>query len=989
MAKESFMTRHLRKWPQRIPLTLFRPVQLSLSLVMLVLGVLFVAELLGFGSDPRNTLRQSRASMAESLAVQLSVFASVGDEQEVDQAVLSFVSRSADVRAASLVSVDGTVLARHGDVYALDNLVAASTLTHLSIPIMNNGRNWGEVQVVFAPAGLAIRQLHWFLFTGLFSFICFAFFLGKVLNQLDPGRVVPARVETAFDLFSAGVVILDEKLRVVLANQSVSKVLGLSPAEVTGSVIEDWPWQKGDEWQAPWTTNLHSGMAVSDMPAILKSADGVERLFSISCAAVGTDSETRGVLVTLDDLTQLEHRNRKLSNTLTELRRSKEAISKKNEELQLLATTDPLTGIANRRTLMSRLEHEFELALSNQLPLSCIMADIDYFKRVNDNFGHATGDKVIQAVADILQQACRSMDVVGRYGGEEFVMILPGLNADSAARLAEKIRIAVIAAGAKSSIGLSSLSSSFGVAELDSQISNGTALLDAADKALYTAKEGGRNRTEVYNNNMDTSADDTDENEILLSKEDKLLARVIELENLLEERDRSLKSLSDYDSLTGTPMRSLFLQRVDTEVKRANRIGMVVGVMSIELRDLERIISCFGHAETDILIIEFVERLQASLRTTDVVSNLTDEHSLSRITSNEYGVLLSDMDDSASSMIVVTRLKRLLLKPFKMGREFVYVGANIGISVSEDGCNESTELFKKASDARLEASKKPDKVSHAFALPALNDKSHDYIKLESDLHKALDNGDLETWFQPKFDLVERRVVGMEALLRWQHKTRGFVSPDVFVSVAEGNGMIGRLSSFVLDKTLKQIKLWQSMGFDDLCISVNVSPMQLRAKSLVDDILMALNQAGVAGKYLEIELTETSVLENPEEARVTLNILRSEGVGVSMDDFGTGYTSLALLASLPLDTVKIDRSFVVNMSTSERSRALVKSIITMSHALGLRVIAEGVETNEELELLSDYECDEVQGYLISRPQSADDITAFLVKQRAAESGRRRA
>ena len=338
-------------------------------------------------------------------------------------------------------------------------------------------------------------------------------------------------------------------------------------------------------------------------------------------------------------------------------------------------------------------------------------------------------------------------------------------------------------------------------------------------------------------------------------------------------------------------------------------------------------------------------------------------------------------------MIVVTRLKRLLSQPFAIGEERVYVGANIGIALSGSGAGDASELFGQASEARVEASSKPDKVSHGFASAVLDDESHDYIRLEADLRDALEADALETWFQPKFDLLERRVTGMEALLRWRHDTRGFVPPDVFVAVAEANGLIGQLSTFVLDRTLRQIRIWNAMGFDDLRVSINVSPMQLRAESLVGDTLEALARAGVPGRQLEIELTETSVLDRPEQARLALEQLRSAGVGISMDDFGTGYTSLALLADLPLDTVKVDRSFVMAMRGSERSRAVVESIITMGHALKLRVVGEGVETNEELEMLARFGCDEVQGYLISRPQPAEDITEFLVRQRASERVKR--
>ena len=722
-------------------------------------------------------------------------------------------------------------------------------------------------------------------------------------------------------------------------------------------------------------------MPVSDRTLRLTAPSGAARLFSVSCASVGEgDDGLSGVLVTLDDLTSAEKKNAKLAATLHELRRYQEAIEAKNRELETLATTDALSGLLNRRVAMERCAEELERARSGGSSLACIMCDIDHFKRINDAHGHAVGDRVIRAVADTLRTSCRDVDTVGRYGGEEFVLLLPGLDADAAVEVAERVRIAVLALARGRDLPIERLSSSFGVSDLAGGASDGATLVDQADQALYVAKEAGRNRVSVHG--RVPSAPATASRAVHPSEDDLSRAKLVELEMLVDRRERDLAALREFDTLTGMPMRALFLQRVETEIARGGRTGTLVGIMSFELRDLERVIATVGHAATDALVLAFVERLQQGLRATDLVSEIVGEHSLSRITSNEYGVLLTDLADSAGALIVVTRLKRLLSQPFSIGGRTIYAGANIGIALSGEieGRDSAAALFARASEARVEAGAKPDKVSHGFASVTLDDESDDYIRLEADLHDALEARALEVYFQPKFDLAERRVTGMEALLRWRHETRGFVSPSVFVAVAEANGLIGELSGFVLERTLEQIRLWREMGFDDLRVSVNISPMQLRAESLVDETLAGLRKAGVDGRQLEIELTETSVLDDPDAARRALETLRAAGVSVSMDDFGTGYTSLALLADLPLDTVKIDRSFIVAMHDSERSRAVVESVITMAHALKLRVVGEGIETEEQLETLAGFGCDEIQGYLISRPLPSDEITAFLVRER---------
>jgi len=973
-----------------------RPLILASSLVMLSMSVLFMADLLGLRADTGEVSRDSRKAMVEALAVQLSTYAGKGNLDDIQTTVSRFVLRNNDVHAAALVRDTGVVLAELGDTTQFEDSAAGSTSTQLRVPIYGENRLWGEVRVVFESVADRWREMIFLAFIAVSSLVAFTAFLSRALVQLDPKRAVPGRVDSAMNLFSAGVLVLDAKLRIVMANQSAASIANRDAYELTGQMLDDWSWQKREGWQAPWSTTLHSGLAISDERLALVTESGDVRSFLVSCVFVGDEDDGRkGVLVTLDDMTTVESQNRELTSMVVKLRKSQDVINEKNRELKLLATTDPLTGIANRRTLMEELDAHIKRATIEGFSLACIMTDIDHFKQVNDNYGHAVGDDVIRATAEVLQGLCRDSDIVGRYGGEEFVLVLPGLDAEAAAEVAERARIAVIALAYGDRLAVPALSSSFGVSDLSCGATDGTALVDAADQGLYRAKEGGRNQVVIHNANEQAPSavqkvtTKPKMTATITSASDQAQARVLELEKLLKQRDHELSKVSEFDSLTGMPLRSIFLQRTDAELIRAARDENLVGVMSFALRDLERLVSTFGYVLCDELVVAVVDRLQNGLRSTDVVSMLSTEHSLSRITSNEYGLLLSSLSNTTSAMIVVTRLKRLLSEPFLLGDEKVYVGAAIGIAISSQdvGVQQAASLFTEASEACQSALLKSDKVAHVFASKRLHAASDDYIRLESDLHEALDMNIIEIWFQPKFDLALRRVTGMEALLRWKHETRGFVSPQLFVAVAEANGLIDRLSQLVLKATLQQIIVWRSMGFDDLRVSINISPMQLKAESLVEGTLDALKKAGVDGRQLEIELTETSVLDNPEQARSALARLRKEGVSVSIDDFGTGYTSLSLLADLPLDVVKIDRLFINAVESSERSRAVVGSVISMAHALNLRVVGEGVETNAQLEIMNQLGCDEIQGYLISRPQPADKITEFLVNQRNSELARR--
>jgi len=258
--------------------------------------------------------------------------------------------------------------------------------------------------------------------------------------------------------------------------------------------------------------------------------------------------------------------------------------------------------------------------------------------------------------------------------------------------------------------------------------------------------------------------------------------------------------------------------------------------------------------------------------------------------------------------------------------------------------------------------------------------------VESDLHDAIHNSELQVAYQPKLDLAKQKISGVEALVRWKGADGNYNSPEDFIPVAEANGLINELYDFVLMESLRQVKAWDSVGMHDVTVAVNISAVQLRDENLVAKTLGALQQAGVDPSRLEIELTETAIIDNRDRANGTLHELRANGLKVSMDDFGVGYTSLALLADLPIDTVKIDQSFVVAMGESERSRAIIESIITMAQSLQLNVIAEGVETNVQLSTLDALGCQTIQGYLISKPLSKEDLITFLIQQKTQRSRR---
>jgi len=943
---------------------------------MLLMSIVFVADLLKIRGDPQSAEREVRKTISESLAIQLTLMASHGDIGGLKQSLLQFIDRHDGMRAAALVDSEGAYIAEHGDQQELAKVTQHSDASYVSVPIFNKEERWGEVRVVFEPSSARFLEFRYYTFVLVGSFIICFLFLRRVLVQLDPGRVVPSRVNSAFNMFSDSVIILDYQLQILIVNKAAEKVVGKSSEQLLGKRLDDWPWVKDEQWQSPWAAAMKAGINLSDLPVHLKTENG-SRILMASCSVVGDEEENnRGVLVTLNDMTAIEAKNRELAHTLKQLRKSEHAILEKNIELENLATRDSLTGLYNRRAFLERFEQNYAEAKANGTPLCCIMSDIDHFKRVNDTFGHGVGDEIICAVANTLAANTDDFDTVGRYGGEEFVLILPNKTVDDAKKIAESIRQKVADLVGSFSVNVGNFSSSFGVALLTSDVSDVMDLIDRADQALYFAKQSGRNRVIVYSENVVRISESAEQSGEITAEGSAVLSRVVELEAIAVERARDLDVLKTHDELTGIPNRTLFFQRIDTEIIRAERAGTRVGLVSLELSEFDKIVSTFGHVATDELVVAFVARLSKALRSTDQATLVVDDQCMSRITSNEYGVLLSDLSSADRAMPVLARLRRVLADAFVVDDQKIFIGVTMGISLYPQSGSTAVELLESASLARVEARNQSGKFTYLFASDSLDRQSREYIELETELHDAVASNAFNIVYQPKLSLADRQIHGLEALLRWQHPEKGFISPDRFIQIAESCGLIFDISSFVFNRALSQLRQWYDQGWTNLKLSINISALQLRQDDLALEVLAALKKAQLPASCIELEITETSMIESPDSAFKVLSELRQAGVSISMDDFGTGYTSLALLAELPLDCVKIDRSFILDITKEERNKAIVESIITMSHALHLSVVGEGIEQQDQHDLLQNLGCDEIQGYLISRPLDPEEVPAIL-------------
>lgn len=486
--------------------------RISLAMMAFTVSLLLIADFIGLAPQSEEVAFAARKDLCESLAVQFSVVASKGDFATIKTTLHTLVQRNNDILSAALRSAQGEVLALAGDHRDKWHPQGDghSTLAQIEVPILQNNKPWGRLELRFAPLrGEGVAAMH-NSFWGLVAFVAVAGFFGyffmmrRTLRELDPSAVVPARVNAAFDVLKEGVLILDEREQIVMANGAFAAHFGKKRRDLLGVKGSELGWFGYSSAQKknslPWLQVLASGKPCIGMALVLAPAAGRQIKFMVNAAPVlDGQGRSRGVLVTFDDVTELEEKNIRLNQAVNELQVSSEEIAAKNEELEFLASHDPMTKLLNRRSFNERLRQLFAQAQQEGTELSCIMCDIDHFKMVNDTYGHATGDEVIKAVAKVLLVKSREIDLVGRYGGEEFCLVFAGLDLGQAAAIGERIRETI----AEQAIADIKITISLGVSSLAQLAKEPAALIKQADQGLYQAKETGRNKVVCWHERQD------------------------------------------------------------------------------------------------------------------------------------------------------------------------------------------------------------------------------------------------------------------------------------------------------------------------------------------------------------------------------------------------------------------------------------------------------------------------------------------------------
>lgn len=440
-------------------------------------------------------------------------------------------------------------------------------------------------------------------------------------------------------------------------------------------------------------------------------------------------------------------------------------------------------------------------------------------------------------------------------------------------------------------------------------------------------------------------------------------------EKRVEER---VRFLSHFDRLTGLANRSLFLERLNRAITLARLTREQVALIAIDLDRFKPINDTMGPQVGDALLQQVTQRL---------LENGIHRHHLARVGGDEFTVLIENSCSRSEVQGVCTTILQALRAPFFIENHELLIGASIGVASFPTMANDAHSLIYKANLA-MEQAKHLGGNNAFFYHEGLRHRTKDQLSLEAQLHKAIKNNELMLYFQPQWSLKENRIVGVESLVRWHHPELGLQSPAQFISIAEEAGLIEAIGEWVLNAACKELKVWESQGLDNLCIAVNLSAYQLRRGDLPRLVRNTLKKHEVPAHKLDLELTESLIMENLDDNIAQLQQLRELGVNLSLDDFGTGYSSLSYLKRFPINNLKIDRSFITDITQSAQDCAITQAIIHMAHNLDLTVVAEGVESQRQLEVLADMGCDTIQGYYISRPLPEAEIKALLLQQKNA-------
>ena len=465
----------------------------------------------------------------------------------------------------------------------------------------------------------------------------------------------------------------------------------------------------------------------------------------------------------------------------------------------------------------------------------------------------------------------------------------------------------------------------------------------------------------------------------IVNGKDRVFAFVSNISDYRQAAEKA-RYLAHHDTLTNLPNRYLFNDRLKQAIAHAERGKKLLAILFLDLDNFKQINDTIGHRAGDQLLQIVADRLMKGVRETDTAYRpLPDEEAfvVARLGGDEFTVMLTDIGNIQDPAKVAGRMLNALSEPFAIGAHEVFITASVGIAVYPvDGKDVDTLLIN--ADVAMYQAKKQGRNNYQYYSASLNDFTIERFSVENKLRKALDHNEFMLFYQPQISISEGRMIGVEALIRWLQPDLVFIKPSEFIPLAEETGLIVPIGEWILRSACAQNRAWQEAGLQPFPVTVNVSSVQFRQNNFVETVSQILRATGLKPDYLQLELTESTIMYNSENINKKLQSLQTMGIQISIDDFGTGYSSMNYLKRFPLSTLKIDRSFVKDLVTNPTDQAIVKAIVSLAHNFSLKVIAEGVETKEQLAFLRECNCEGMQGYLVCPPLNPNTIVQFAKK-----------
>lgn len=445
--------------------------------------------------------------------------------------------------------------------------------------------------------------------------------------------------------------------------------------------------------------------------------------------------------------------------------------------------------------------------------------------------------------------------------------------------------------------------------------------------------------------------------------------------------EEQIAKMAYFDVLTSLPNRYLFKDRLNQAILYAEKYKKLLAIIYLDLDDFKRINDTFGHNFGDKFLQAVSDRLEKNIRRIDTLARVEGDNletTIARLGGDEFTILLREIKETQDASRVAQRIVDLFSEPFHIENRMIFISTSIGIALYPNDGKDVDTLLKNADTAMYHAKEK-GRNHYQFFSEHMNIEALERFSLENSLRSTTDKEDFQLYYQPQYDSSTDKIIGVEALIRWMHPERGMLLPDAFIPIAEESGLIITIGNWVLKTACEQNKAWQLAGFPPIYVTVNISGMQFKQKNFAESIAQTLLDTDLEPQYLELELTESILMEPTDITFNTLSELKATGIRLAIDDFGRGYSSLGYLKRLPIDTLKIDRSFVQDILSSSDDRAIIKAIISLARTLNLKVIAEGVETHEQLSYLREQGSDGIQGFLLSEPMTPNSITQLLKKE----------